>query len=145
MGRSVSRPSNACVVVYAYLDRTDDAGDYDAYLSQMNFDDAVENLRCDLIAKGKSFSKCDKWNGEDHAILESSAFYIGVSEYFGLVAVWAVPRERDDDEEREPLIEGIRAANLEPWLVDAAGYFGETLRHVATFSNGEAVFERRAA
>lgn len=144
MGRSVSTPSNACVVVYAWLDCEED--DDDSFLAQSNFDDAILNMQCDLIAKDKTFSVCKHWIGrEDCAYLESEQFYVGISEYCGLVAVWAVPKEREDDDEREPLIDGIRAANLQPWLVEVAGYFGETLCHVGTFSNGEAVFERRAA
>lgn len=161
MGRSVSRPSNACITVYAHCENEhDEDGNFDADLTQMNWDDAVLNMQCELIAKDKSFSKCDQWlgygNSEDHALLENDSFYVGVSEYCGLVAVWAVPKEREEDECDEPLIAGIAKVRrerretrylkrLEKWLVEGAGYFGETLRHVGTFSNGEAVYERRAA
>jgi len=140
------------VVVHAHIEHEEDE-----MLSRMNWEDAVANLRADLKAKDKSFSECDKWDGrEDHAILANSRYYVGVSEYCGLVAVWAV--KRDDYEEEgygEPLIDAIAKVKRERedakylkrltrWLNEAAGYFGETLKHVGTFSNGEAVFRRAA-
>lgn len=153
MGRSVSTPSNACVVVHAWLPHEEDED-----LSRMDWEDAIANLRADLHAKDKSFSECDRWNGrEDHAILANQRYFVGVSEYCGLVAVWAI--ERDDYEEEdfeEPLVEEIAKVlrerekasymkHLTKWIEDGAGYFGETLTKVGTFSNGEAVFKRRAA
>jgi hypothetical protein len=128
------------VVVYAYVDYEEDVD-----LAQMNFDDAVANVRGDVMAQLPRFGACDEWIGrEDRAILASPEFYVGVSEYCGIVAVWAVPRERDDDEDGEPLTRALSAARLQTLLHEVASYFGETLEKVGTFSNGEAVFRRAA-
>lgn len=144
MGRSVSTPRNASHVVYAHRVYRED--DDDGFLEQQDFDDAIEDLRAEIRAKDKSFRNISQWSGEDHGLLVNDAYTIGVSEYCGLVAVWAVPKTWHEDEEGDTsIVNDILEHNLEAWLIEAAGYFGEVLRKVGTFSNGEAVFERRAA
>ena len=69
---------------------------------------------------------------EDHAILENGHCYIGVSEYCGLVSIWLVPKDEYPDLSQKWCDQiGNKFYNL----------FSE-YKHVATFSNGEAIYER---
>jgi hypothetical protein len=120
-------------VVYRYLETDDDYGDED-------FADLLYWVREACQEFWPSFSPSDHWLGrEDHVILTNSFAYVGVSEYCGLVSLWIVPRTDDYDGYSDP-----HASLCEAWIAQIADRFRETfaqLRHVATFSNGEAVFE----
>lgn len=130
MSRTVSTPPRCEAVTYAHVGHQD----CDEYRDDM------ENLRATLRAAFPSLRPCDKWLGrEDWAFLENGHAYFGVSEYCGLVAVWIARR---DDEAHALAAQWL--AQVEPrFHALVNGYFGTSaLRHVATFSNGEAVYQR---
>lgn len=129
MGRSVSVPHYATVVAYQIFEPNDqdDEREWDEYLY---------DLRERCISVWPSLSVCDEWLGrEDHAILENQLAYIGVSEYCGLVAIWARPRYDGDND-----------ALGENWTHTIApkfhAMFGE-LRRLGTMSNGVSVYKRK--
>jgi hypothetical protein len=128
MARSVYVPSRAAEVVYA--DASWMEGSYE-------FDDAIDNAREALKTKYPSLSDADRWIGnEGRVILENKLVSIVVSEYCGLVAVSAV-------------VEAGYGALAERFgnkidLSPAAGAFGDELVYRARFSNGEAIFDRKA-
>lgn len=119
MGRSVSVPSNAELVVYSY---------YQEYFGRIE-----EDIRAVSKWYWKSLSDCDIWlDREDRAILENELVYIGVSEYCGIVSIWIVSKDTDN-----PSL----ARN---WIVQISKRFKSlfgTLNKVGTLSNGESVFE----
>jgi len=126
MARSVSYPSNAVVVFDRY--EGEDEWDWDDYLSFIIYD---------LKRAYPSLERCDEWLGrEDQAIMENDHAYFGVSEYMGLVSIWAVPKEWDgwgDD------VYGLR----EHWVASIADGFRErfgSLEKVGNASNGEGFY-----
>lgn len=127
MGRSVSRPSDCHTVVYKALEDHDFA-----------YDDLVEDIQNYLPTKYKSLSPVkNMWLGrEDRVLLENAFCYIGISEYMGLCAIWL--KEKEDA--------NIKNKNLSSKFLNYVGDFLENTygeyRKLATFSNGEAVFER---
>jgi hypothetical protein len=142
MGRTVSTPSNAVAVVYVYLE-------YDEHDTELAYD--IENLRYALKAQLKGADDIDKWCGrEDRGIVADDFGYCGVSEYCGLLSIWAVPKDEPDELDFAEALE--RAPKHERWHASigkvlakaAADTFGEAncLRKVGTFSNGEGVYER---
>ena len=138
MGRSVSYANGSEVVIYSHVDAVyDDDGNYDDFLSQLAWDDAIDNLKYEAQEAFPSLEVCDEWlDREDHAILENQLVYIGVSEYCGLVSIWVVPKED------EHYAFGVAFANkIEAKLNQIVkNAFGLRLNQVGRFSNGEAVF-----
>lgn len=129
MSRSVSKPQGAIQVAYAACD-VDDSDD---------FADCIDNLKGVAQHRYKSLSSCDRWLGrEDHAILENSHAYIGVSEYCGLVAVWIVAKE--DRYGNASSIANYWCDQVK--LAPLAECFGQRVRPVGCFSNGECVFQQ---
>lgn len=128
MARSVYVPSRAAEVVYADASWMEESYDYD---------DAIDNARAALKAKYPSLSDADRWIGrEGRVILENKLVSIVVSEYCGLVAVSAV-------------VEAGYGALAERFgnnidLSPAANAFGNELVCRGRFSNGEAIFDRKA-
>lgn len=130
MARSVYVPSRAAEVVYA------DASWMEA---SFDWDDAVDNAVYALKAKYPSFEKParNRWIGnEGRVILENKLVSIVVSEYCGLVAISAV-------------VEYGYGALAERFankidLSPAADAFGAELVCRGRFSNGEAIFDRKA-
>jgi hypothetical protein len=128
MGRSVSTPRNAESVVYSDHDIDD----------QDLWDEAIYDLKDALTERFPSLSSDTGWiDREDRIIASNRMAYITVSEYCGVVAVCAVPRDADN-----PLhvhwassIEG----NLTKCVKET---FGHTLRRLGTMSNGEGVYQR---
>lgn len=114
---------------------------YERYPAEDAWGDFMMNLRAAFKRAFPSLYDCDEWLGrEDHAVLENSHAYIGVSEYCGLVSVWCVPKEGYYGE-RQPLalawaeaIEG-KASRILDGIADR-------LYKVGTFSNGESVYAR---
>ena len=142
MSRSVSYASGAEVVIYSYVDDVyDDEDVYDDFLSQLAFDDAVENLVYNSINAFPSLSRCDEWLGrEDHAILQNNLVYIGISSYMNLVSVWVVPKE----DEYYALAVNF-AKQIENRLNNiVADSFGVRLNKVGSFSNGESFYSKAA-
>jgi hypothetical protein len=144
MGRSVIYLDNAEVVLYFPIENEyNEAGEFDEDLSQMIWDDMIDNLTCEIKKRLPSYYEVkDKWgNRETRIILENSLCSIGISEYCGLVSLSVAPRENESDEWHERF--AIRHANnikntLEKVLSDLGL---KNLHKVGTFSNGEAVFE----
>lgn len=126
MSRSVSVPNNAQVVCYR---------DVSGFEDSWEWDDFVEDIRETCKSEWNSFYDSDSWlDREDHVLLENSLSYVGVSEYCGLASIWIVPKDEDE------------VINIAPNWVDQISkkfnkYFGQ-YRKVATFSNGEAMFEQ---
>lgn len=130
MARSVYIPSRAAEVAYADASWMENGLDWDV---------AVDNAVYALRAKYPSLEKParDRWIGnEGRVILENKLVSIVVSEYCGLVAVSAV-------------VEAGYGALAERFankidLSPAANAFGDELVYRARFSNGEAIFDRKA-
>jgi hypothetical protein len=150
MSRSVSVASGAFAVAYedcgtfGYVTEDEegkklDEPHYDEVLAGMDWEDFISDKYDRLAKEFPSFSKCDKWlDNEDHAIAENRFAYFGMSEYMGLVSLWLVLKDDYDYDWqgnlRKHWAEQVRAKFLKR--------FG-TLTKLGTFSNGEAVFERR--
>lgn len=132
MGRSVSYP-NSANVTFMHLDWDGEESDY------MDFQDFIESRRDAAQDLWPSLEPCDKWVGrEDHAILENSHAYFGVSEYCGVVATWFLAKDQDNDG---------RQAVADHWVASVGTKLGKhfgNMQKIATMSNGEAVYEKRA-
>jgi len=121
MGRSVSVPPAAELVAYKTYE-----GEH-----EIEWDLLVEDVQEYFKAKYPSLENSGEWLGrEDRAILENRLVYIGISEYCGLVSVWAVPKEEYAD----------LAARFVKQIAPYFQKIGE-LRKIGTASNGEAFFE----
>lgn len=114
----------------AYFDVTDREDEWD----WINF---VDDIKYDLQEKFKSLEDCSDWDGnETHIILENNFVQIGISEYCGLASV-SVRIHEDIDESKQGLAERFIGA-VERKLDEMS-----ELTKVGTFSNGEAVFNRK--
>jgi len=127
MGRSVSRPRNAEVVCYQHREFEGDDWEWDNFK-----EDIAESCK----SVWPSLDDCDEWlDREDHAILENTLVYIGLSEYCGLVSIWIVPKNFDGYDDYEPL--------AHHWIGQIEDRFTEMFSELVyggSFSNGEAVF-----
>ena len=140
MGRSVSYANGSEVVIYSYIEPViDDEDNYDEFLTQLAWDDAIYNLKYEAKEAFPSLEECDEWLGrEDHAILENKLVYVGLSEYMNIISVWIVPKDNEyyslavysANQMKEKLEEIVERA------------FGLRLNQVGRFSNGEAVFSK---
>jgi hypothetical protein len=139
MGRSVSFATGSVAVAYQHIEYEDEEGTPYPFA----WEDIVDDVVNTATHLWPSFTPCDKWlDREDHAILENSYAYIGMSEYCGLASVWLVPKEQcgySDDHIINNLSKGF-CNKIKNRFLDTFS----TLNRVATFSNGEAIFERRA-
>jgi hypothetical protein len=152
MGRSVSTPSNALHVVHAQThSEFDEDGNFDADLTQINYDSDMENLTRELQAEFPGYTKCERWSGrEDFAFLKNGRFLIGRSEYCGCLAVWIVPEptndDHDDDIEREDAVKlrhSLEDADMGTRLAKAvSAALGDVYAKRGCMSNGEGVFEK---
>lgn len=134
MSRSVSTPPDAAIVVYT---PTENDGTVDRDIAQENWGNDVSNLKRNLTNKFPSLRQANRWAGrEDRVLLSNDHCEIGVSEYCGLVAVWVLPNS--DNVLASSWIDRIEKS----FRRIVGDTFGETLRRVATTSNGEAFFER---
>jgi hypothetical protein len=139
MGRSVNYLDNAEVVLYFPFQYSDDVE-----MDNMEWDDMVGNLKCEIIKRLPSYYEVkDKWgNRETRIILENSFCSIGISEYCGLVSLSVAPRENDYENYSEGLAIH-HAKQIEKTLQEVLNYLGLTsLRKIGSFSNGEGVFEK---
>jgi hypothetical protein len=141
MGRSVNYLDNAEVVLYFPFQYSDDVE-----MDNMEWDDMVGNLKCEIIKRLPSYYEVkDKWgNRETRIILENNLCSIGISEYCGLVSLSVAPRENDYGESWTREQFAIHHANqIEKTLQGVLNYLGLTnLRKIGSFSNGEGVFEK---
>lgn len=108
----------------------------------MMFDEEIDYIRDHIKERFPSFEKCDHWpERESHAIAENKLGMLVISEYCGLVSLGIVPTgECYYDEDTTGLARAWCEKYVAPWLRETYG----SLRKVGTFSNGEAVYERRA-
>jgi len=145
MGRSVSYLNNAVIVLYFPFEgnESNEAGEYDEFLSQMNWDDMIDSLQCAIKRKLPSYYPTDKWGGrEERIILENSFCSIGISEYCGLVSLSVAPRENDYANYSESLAKH-HANQIKGTLEKVLHDLGlKNLRKVGTASNGEAFFQK---
>lgn len=157
MGRSVSYPTHATVVIYnsievePYEDIDEDGNEImrepcDEDYS-FAFDSMVEDLQEYAPTLWPSLRKCDKWlDREDHALVENDLVYIGISEYCGLVAYWIVPKS---DEYYDGGYSNAHVGNLcDRWAGQIKDKFVKTFGKydkIGSMSNGEGVFRKNAA
>ncbi|WP_295842499.1 hypothetical protein [uncultured Xanthomonas sp.] len=174
MGRSVSYATGAAWVLYTHLEHDegrifvcrrcdheherDDANEpdecaecgnvgftsYERYSSEDAWSDFVANLRAEFKRAFPSLGDCDEWlDREDHALLENRHAYVGVSEYCGLVSVWCKAKDSYYGD-HQPLAHAWAVA-IKAKAERTLDGFADRLYKVATFSNGEAVFQRARA
>ena len=133
MSRSVETISGAKVI---YFDAENMGEDYD-------WRDLIINVQCELISKYPSFNKIEVKHPrfveypyrENQIILENTYVQISLSEYCGCGAFSVFVPEHTGmaDHWLAQTFEGIHKIISE---------FIDELRHIGTFSNGEAVYER---
>jgi hypothetical protein len=135
MGRSVSYANDSVHVEYATFECDDEYDSGDDF--QWSLDDFAEQI-CKAFP---SASKCDEWPGrEDHAVAENSFAYFGVSEYCGLVSMWVAPKH--DDYATSTGLRDRWIDSIGPKFAKVCGNcFGQSLKQVGRFSNGEAFFQ----
>ena len=137
MGRTVSVPREACeegTVLYL------DGSDY--YSDELEWDDLIEDLRYNVFGQFPSVSEARGWlSNEDCILAENSLVSFGISEYSGLIAVWAVPRDVSGYYEDSYTLPLARNWLSQVWpKVEAM--FPSRLAYDGSFSNGEAVYRR---
>lgn len=133
MARTVSTPHNAYCVTYLNLSRHISEEDYD---NEYEFQLLLESITETLMERYPSLYPVNKWiDREDKVILENRLVQIGVSEYCGLMALWVIPRY-ENDYSVDNLSQKF-SRTIEP-TINGLG----DLRKVATFSNGEAMYEQ---
>lgn len=128
MGRSVSFANGSLIVAYTYVEwELDETYEWDWF---------VEGTVDAAKKAWPSFTECSKWLGrEDHAILENSLGYIGLSCYASLVSVWFAPKDEYAD------LAARFANQISPKFQRLFG----TLHKVGAMSNGEGVYEQVVA
>lgn len=137
MSRSVDYLNNAEYVFY-FPYETDEDG-------QEDWEFLVECIQEHIQKRLPSYSECDAWDGrETRIILENSFCEIGISEYCGLVSVSIRTKE---NLHYCPDLSGLAGnhimqirESLEKALVQSGAVL---LTKLGTFSNGEAVFEKK--
>lgn len=130
MSRTVNYASDAIAV--AYFDYDDREG--------FDWEELEDDIVNRLQESWKSFTSCRYWlDNEVLMIAENDLAYVAISEYCGLCSLSLVPKSYEDDYHDF-------VSELGPhWCNQIKDKFVEkfsTLRKVATFSNGEAVYER---
>lgn len=135
MGRSVNYATGATVVAYQ-----DTSGIEECW----EWSDFEENLFYDLSNNWPSFTPCNEWlEREVHAIAENDFAYVAISEYCGLTSISLVSKSQNVGFNYNNDLTGM----ADHWCSQIANKFFEqfsALRKVATFSNGEAVYEQVA-
>jgi len=144
MGRSVDYLDNAEVVLYfPFENEYNEEGEFDEFLSQMNWDDMIRNLQYEIKAKLPSYEIVkNKWgNRETRIILENNLCSIGISEYCGLVSLSVAPCNNEYNAWHEKFALH-HAGQIRGTLEKVLHNLGlKRLSKIGTFSNGEAVFE----
>ena len=128
MSRTVSVPYDALLV--AYQNHADDD------MERFDWDVMLDDFRDTACSLWPSLDPADKWHSrEDHVLAESEIVQFGVSDYYGLVALWIRPRT-----DRDPWTESLAKGWTRRIRDKFSATFGE-LRHIGTASNGEAFYE----
>jgi len=135
MDRSVSTPTGAVAIAYRDVTHFQDDFEWDMFQ-----EDVIQQLQQAF----PSLATANSWIGrEDHVVLENGHCKVTISEYCGLAAISLVPETHDCY-----YSEDIAKQNLaDHWCNQISNKFVELLSElnkVGTFSNGEAIFERRA-
>ena len=170
MGRTVETMSGAAVVAYrelghgAYCEpcgfgaivteydaKCDECGgemtlDYSGDLERDEYAGIVDWVRDELARRFPSVTACDDWAAwpyrETRIIAANEFAQFTIAEYCGLIAISVIPTGSDYWADNT---EGL----ARHWVESYAGPFVSetfcTLYHVSTFSNGEAIYTRRAA
>lgn len=123
-----------------------DSMDFIEQDSQLLYDDFNEDLKTLLVEAFPSLTSDEKWLGrEDRALLSNAYAYFGWSEYCGLVAVWAAAKEKDyRASEAWYSMRDKWISSIEKRFTQTVGRaWGTPLAKLGTFSNGEAVFQRK--
>lgn len=115
----------------------DEAEDY------FDFDDLIEDFQQLLLGTYPGVVyKASEWVGrEDLIVAKSEAVAFGVSEYMGLVALWAIATPDGPLEDYRADHDVINHIVVKAFAPVREAYNDKALRKVATFSNGEAVYE----
>ena len=135
MGRSVDYLNDAEYVGYI---------NFDSAFSEDNWEweEFLDWIERELIAKYPSLCSENKWEGNEvNIILENYSARVGVSSYYGLVSVSIAPIE--DYEGRTALGERwIRQISSGVDKILSECPWGDSLRKVGRFGNGNCVFEK---
>lgn len=150
MGRTVSSPSRTIAKIYTHIEFGEDVDD-----SGMEWIDFVENLgsELDVLCKRRlvRHGHSNGWIGNEDKVCwsdEGRIFAIGLSEWCGLVSVWAIDASCEYDALRLQEAVSLRSrsmiARMQFILERALQAMGQpVLGKRGTFSNGEAVYERK--
>lgn len=120
--------------------------DFSEQDDQLLFEDFSDDLETLLKEAFPSLTADEKWLGrEDKALLSNAYAYFGWSEYCGLVAVWVAAKEPGyPSSQAWEAMQGKWIASIEKRFAKTVGKaWGTPLRKVGTFSNGEAVFQKK--
>ena len=116
---------------------------------EFEYSDTVENIVSELSSKGFSVDKANLTDGDDYAVYDSrgrgvaiisahDGYYSGVS--FGIYTGDDMKEEFDPYGEYDDKI--TRDKRIIAKVVKCVGMYTTPIRRVATFSNGEAIYER---
>ena len=147
MGRSVDYLTGAETVIYFTADwmhEQDENGNYDEFMSQMNWDDFLANLKAEIKSKLKSYEDCQAWDGREvNIFLDNMLCEIGISEYCGLYSLSVRAKEADYYSEKNTEALGQNhAKQIDNTLCKILqGLSCTVLNRVGTFSNGTGVFQ----
>ncbi len=130
MSRTVATLRDSIETIY--LNDEDECDEWDELA------DTFHDVRFTLENHFKSLRETAKWEGENHIFLENDLVEISRSSYCGLVAVCV--REKYDDYQTKNLT-GF-AKRFAGQVADELKRTYPTLSKVATFSNGEAVYQQ---
>lgn len=134
MSRSVWTHRDAIETVFFSVESDIEDGDFDSD----DWDFLVDSIRETLTKKFPSFETADSWpERESHCILQNGLAQIVISEYCGLVSLGVIPRD-DSSGASANFATSWCEKNIAPFIRKTWGQ----LRRVATFSNGETIFER---
>ena len=132
MARSVSTPRDTAHVVHL------DASEYD----QDTWGDFIDDVRYVLCDRFPSVTEDGGWIERENRIIASNAFaHFGVSEYCGLAAVWVAPREQGYCGEGATALRDRWIDQIGPSFDKLFSCWGNALRQIGRFSNGEALFQ----
>ena len=145
MGRGVDYLNNAEYVIYFKADWINEEENYD--LCNMNWEDFMRNLTCEIKHKLKSYYEVEEWDSNETKIfLKNELAEIGISEYCGLYSLSIRARDNLGYYSYEKDLNGLAIKHcsqvrntLEKCLVDSGA---ELLNKVGTFSNGCSIFEK---
>ena len=120
--------------------------DFSEQDDQLLFEDFAYDIKTLLKEAFPSLQSDEKWLGrEDAAILSNTYAYFGWSEYCGLVAVWVAAKEPDYRASSAwEAMQDRWISSIEKRFAKTVGRaWGTPLNKVGTFSNGEAVFQKK--